>query len=28
MLARYGASAATERAVEAHRRIDPLKDLL
>jgi site-specific recombinase XerD len=28
MLARYGASAATERAVEAHRRIDPLRDLL
>ena len=28
MLARYGASAAVERAVEAHRRIDPLRDLL
>lgn len=28
MLARYGASAAVERAVEAHRRIDPLGDLL
>lgn len=28
MLARYGASAATERAIEAHRRIDPLGDML
>ena len=28
MLARYGASAATERAIEAHRRIDPLGNLL
>jgi integrase len=28
MLARYGASAAAERAVEAHRRVDPLGDVL
>jgi site-specific recombinase XerD len=28
MLARYGASAASERAVEAHRRVDPLGDVL
>lgn len=28
MLARYGASAAAERAIEAHRRVDPLGDVL
>jgi site-specific recombinase XerD len=28
MLARYGASAAAERALEAHRRVDPLGDVL
>ena len=28
MLARYGASAASERAIEAHRRVDHLGDVL